>query len=97
MRREYDATLGLNTAAEEHSVNNSNYTLNARENTQSVTIDITDTMFLVTLEESERHHSTKPIVEVTMDYSYMPHMWVPQTRRSKAIFLSHSTHPPRVC
>ena len=61
MRREYDATLGLNTAAEEHSVNNSNYTLNARENTQSVTIDITDTMFLVILEESERHHSTKPI------------------------------------
>ena len=61
MRRGYDATLGLNTAAEEHSVNNSNYTLNAHENTQSVTIDITDTMFLVIFEESEGHHSTKPI------------------------------------
>ena len=59
-RREYDASLGISRVDEEQILDNSNYTLNARENTHSVTIDISESMFLVLLEESQRHHDTKP-------------------------------------
>ena len=59
-RREYDVSLGISRVDEEQILDNSNYTLNARENTYSVTIDISESMFLVLRKESQRHHDTKP-------------------------------------